>query len=104
LGRFYSEEQGRPSIPVKNMVLLLMFKHFEQLSDRELVQQISCNLAMQKAMNISFRAAQDYINPSSLSKFRGRIGDAGTALIEIAVDKIVKKKRRIRVMSSSIRL
>jgi len=94
LGRFYSEEQGRPSIPVKNMVLLLMFKHFEQLSDRELVQQISCNMAMQKAMNISFHAAQDYINPSSLSKFRGRIGDAGTALIEAAVDKIVKKKAK----------
>lgn len=92
LGRFYSEGRGRPSIPVKNMILLLMFKHFEQLSDRELVAQVSCNMAMQKALNISFQAAQDYIDASSLSKFRGRVGIEGMVLIEAAVDKIVKKK------------
>lgn len=94
LGKFYSEGRGRPSIPVKNMILLLMFKHFEQLSDRELVAQISCNMAMQKSLNISFQSAQEYIDPSSLSKFRQRIGEKGMALIETAVDKIVKKKRK----------
>ena len=92
LGKFYSEGRGRPSIPVKNMILLLMFKHFEQLSDRELVGQIGCNMAMQKALNISFQAAQDYIDASSLSKFRQRIGEDGMVLIEAAVNKIVKKK------------
>lgn len=94
LGKFYSEGRGRPSIPVKNMILLLMFKHFEQLSDRELVAQISCNMAMQKSLNISFQSAQEYIDPSSLSKFRQRIGEKGMALIETAVDKIVKKKAK----------
>lgn len=94
LGQFYSENRGRPSIPVKNMVLLLMFKHFEQLSDRELVEQVSCNMAMQKALNISFKAAQNYINASSLSKFRKRIGVEGVRQIEAAVDSVIKKKAR----------
>lgn len=99
LGKFYSEDRGRPSIPVKSMILLLMFKHFEQLSDRELVAQIGCNMAMQKALNISFQSAQEYINASSLSKFRQRIGEKGLDLIEAAVDKIVKKKRKKHAMS-----
>ena len=92
LGKNYTEGRGRPSIPVKNMVLLLMFKHLEQLSDRELVTQLSCNMAMQKALNISFQAAQNYIDASSLTKFRQRIGANGTALIEAAISNIVKKK------------
>jgi hypothetical protein len=94
LGEFYSEDIGRPSIPVKHMVFLLLIKHREEYSDRLLADRIKVDMALQKALNISFRDAQNYVHHSSFSKFREKIGEGGARLIEEAVLKFVKKKRR----------
>lgn len=91
VGDFYSDT-GRPSIPVKHMVFLLLIKHQEGYSDRELANRIGVDMALQKALNISFRDAQKYVHHSSFSKFREKLGEEGGRLIEEAVHKFVKKK------------
>jgi len=88
----YSENEGRPSIPLKNMVILLLIKHLEQLSDRALIEKLSGSMPMQKALNIAYRDAQDYCHHSLLTHFRARIGESGVNIIADAVEDFVKKK------------
>ena len=94
LGEFYSDDNGRPSIPVKNMVFLLLVKHREGYSDRELADRIKVDMALQKALDIPFRDAQKYLHHSSFSRFREKIGKEGAEHIEQTILKFVKKKRR----------
>lgn len=91
---FFSQDKGRPSIPVKHMIFLLLIKHKEGYSDRELAERIGVDMALQKALGISFRTAREYIHHTSFTKFRNKIGEEGARLIEEAVLKFVKKKRR----------
>lgn len=102
LSEFYCEDIGRPGTPIKNMVLLLMFKHLDGYSDRELIEMIAGSMPMQKALNIPFKMAQKYIDHSSLSKFRERIGEKGLSYINQAVESLVKKKRRKKVVRSTL--
>jgi hypothetical protein len=53
LKKFYSYN-GKRSIPVKNLVLLLLFKHYRNCSDVEIVETLAGSLSMQKALNITF--------------------------------------------------
>lgn len=112
LKKFYSYE-GKCSIPVKNLVLLLLFKHYNNCSDVEIIEMLAGSLPMQKALNITFMEAQikyrkefyfkkskkkeikvrGYINPSTLSRFRSRLGTKGIQIITEAFDKVSKKKR-----------
>jgi transposase, IS5 family len=92
LGEEYEESKGRPSKPVMNMILLLLIKHMEGLSDRELMEKLAGSLPMQKALNLTYRAAQDYIDPSTLTYFRARIGEKGALLLADIAAEFVKKK------------
>jgi hypothetical protein len=49
--KFYNNT-GRNSIPLKHMILFLIIKHLESLSDEEVVIRLSTDLAMQKAFNL----------------------------------------------------
>ncbi len=89
---YYTDDNGRPSIPVKNMIFLLLVKHREGYSDRELTDRIKVDIVLQKALNILFRDAQNYVHHSSFSKFRSKIGEQDARQIEEAVQKFVKKK------------
>ena len=110
LENFYSKI-GRGSIPVKNMVILLAVKHKEDVSDEELICRLSVDLALQKALNITFREAhvkvkyqgkyrkkkiKGYIDPSSLTRFRERIGNEGVKLIEETTMKLIKDHNLIK--------
>ena len=122
LKKNYSYE-GKQSIPVKNLVLLLLFKHYNACSDVEIVELLAGSLPMQKALNITFMEAQiksrkefyfkkskkkeikikGYINPSTLSKFRSKIGLEGVEMITQACDKFLpKKKTRTAIADTTV--
>lgn len=93
---FYSPI-GRPSKEVKAMILLLMVKHMENLSDAKLLAQLRDNVPLQAACNLDFKTAQSFIKDDSLfSKFRKRIGVEGCKLIEETVNAFVKGRKLIR--------
>lgn len=96
LEKNYSENRGRPAVPPAKMAFLLVIKHVETLSDEELVEKLRGSLPMQKALNITFKAAQKYLDPSSLSKFRDRIGEEGVKLIYGAVERFIKKNGLVK--------
>ena len=117
LRKYYSYE-GKCSIPVKNLVLLLLFKHYNNCSDVEIVEMLAGSLPMQKALNITFMEAQikyrkeyyykkskkkeikirGYINPSTLSCFRSRLGLEGIQLITNTLDKVSKRKPKSKTV------
>ena len=110
--------RGKASIPVKNLVLLLLYKHYDNCSDVEIVEKLAGSLPMQKALNITFMEAQirtrneiyskkhkkkdikirGYINPSTLSRFRSRLGAEGVAKITALCDRNVKKEQKSRTV------
>ena len=111
--REYYSLKGRYSVPVKNMIILLLVKHLLNISDDELIHRLSVDLALQKALNITFLEAQvkvhyiekpgkrirkvkGYIDPSGLTHFRKRIGREGVELIEKSVEKFIKEQKLIR--------
>ncbi len=116
--RKYYSRIGTNSMPVKNLVLLLLFKHYHSASDVEIIEMLAGSLPMQKALDISFKEAQiisrkefyfkkhkkkeikisGYINPATLSNFRKRLGNEGMDLVMNSVNTLIKPKRQSKTI------
>lgn len=75
-GNLYSEE-GRPGIPIRIMVGLHYLKHTYDLSDEEVVAQWAENPYWQYFCGETYFQHQLPIDPSQMTRFRKRIGEAG---------------------------
>ncbi len=75
-GCLYSEE-GRPGIPIRLMVGLHYLKHTYNLSDEEVVSQWVENPYWQYFCGETYFQHQPPIDPSQMTRFRKRIGEAG---------------------------
>jgi transposase, IS5 family len=79
-GKLYAEE-GRPGIPIRLMVGLTYLGHAYNLSDEEVVRRWVENPYYQYFCGETYFQHALPINPSSLSRWRGRIGEEGAELI-----------------------
>jgi hypothetical protein len=79
-GKLYAEE-GRPGIPIRLMVGLTYLGHAYQLSDEEVVRRWVENPYYQYFCGAEYFLHQLPIDPSSLSRWRRRIGEQGAELI-----------------------
>jgi len=79
-GKLYAEE-GRPGIPIRLMVGLTYLGHAYQLSDEEVVRRWVENPYYQYFCGAEYFRHQLPIDPSSLSRWRRRIGEQGAELI-----------------------
>jgi len=91
LSGFYCPDNGRPAKPSRAKVGLLIIKHLYQISDRDVVDLLKRDVYVQYLCDISFRRAQTFINPSSLSKFRGQISTEGIKIIEEEICRVINK-------------
>ncbi len=97
-GLLYSEGIGRPPKPVRLMVGLLMLQHMYSLSDEGVVRKWVENPYWQFFCGFDVLQWQFPIDPSSLIRFRNRIGKEGmekilSETIKLALDeKIVTVK------------
>jgi transposase, IS5 family len=82
LSRFYCADNGRPAKPSRAKVGLLILKHLYRYSDVELADLIKRDIYAQYLCDVSLKEAKNFINPSTLSKFRKQIGVEGVKLIE----------------------
>ena len=78
--RLYSEE-GRPGLPIRLMVSLLMLKHIRNISDESVVEQWSENCYYQYFSGEKVFACGEPCEASELVHFRNRIGTEGIELI-----------------------
>jgi IS5 family transposase len=79
-GKLYAEE-GRPGTPIRLMVGLTYLGHAYQLSDEEVVRRWVENPYYQYFCGEEYFRHQLPIDPSSLSRWRRRIGEQGAELI-----------------------
>ena len=73
----FSEKRGAPAKPVRLIVGLLMLEHIFDLSDEEVVSYWVENPYWQLFCGYDFLQWEFPINPSSLSKWRKRLGPNG---------------------------
>lgn len=82
LSKFYCSDNGRPSKPSRLKVGLLILKHLYKLSDIDACDTLKENLYAQYLCNVSLEKGKQFIEPSSLTRFRKQIGIEGIKLIE----------------------
>jgi hypothetical protein len=82
LAQFYSPDNGRPTKPARAKVGLLILKHLYRLSDKDVVDLLKRDIYAQYLCDVSLKEAKDFLNPSSLTRFRKQIGLEGIKLIE----------------------
>jgi IS5 family transposase len=77
LGPTFSEESGRPGLPVRLMVGLHYLKHTYSLSDEAVVERWVENPYWQYLCGGIFFEHKPPIDPSSMSRWRDRLKRAG---------------------------
>lgn len=77
----YSIKTGRPSIPIRVMVGLLILKQLENLSDEQVVLQWKRNPYYQAFCGMTNFQNKTPCHPTELVHFRNRIGSSGTEQI-----------------------
>ncbi len=77
----YCKDNGRPALPIRLMVGLLILKHLRNLSDESVVEQYSENVYYQYFCGENEFIATKPCEPSELVHFRNRIGEEGIELI-----------------------
>lgn len=82
LAQFYCLNNGRPSKPSRLKVGLLILKHLYKVSDNDACNTLKENLYVQYLCNVSLEKGKQFINSSSLAKFRKQIGLEGIKVIE----------------------
>jgi IS5 family transposase len=89
---------GSPPHPIRLMVGLLLIQYLKKLSDVEVVKQFVENVYYQAFCGYDYIPWEAPIDPSSLTRFRNRLGKKGVSKIlkmtvELAIkEKIVSKK------------
>jgi len=85
LVQFYNSEKGRIGKSLRIVVALVILSRLRQLSDGVVVQQVKENRYMQYFCNVPDERLGDFINPSTLCRFRQRLGQEGISIIEAEV-------------------
>lgn len=80
-GRHYAPGAGRPGLPVRLMVGLLLLKQMEDLSDEKVVLAFKQNPYFQVFCGLTEFSAKPPCDSSELTHFRKRIGAEGMDLI-----------------------
>lgn len=83
--QFYDRTKGRLGTSLRLMVAIVIVARLRQLSDREVVRQVKENRYMQYFCNVPDAALVHVVDPSTLCRFRHRLGEQGIALIEAEV-------------------
>ena len=82
LARFYDSSKGAKGKSLRIMIALVLLSKLRELSDRKLIAAIRENRYMQYFCNIPDEELGCFLDDSTLSTFRSRLGSEGIAIIE----------------------
>ncbi len=82
LQKYYHRSKGPMAKPIRMMVALLIAMKLRGLSDRGVVAQVKENRYLQYFCQVPVDGLQTCLHPTSLVKFRQRLGTEGIAVIE----------------------
>jgi hypothetical protein len=82
---FYHSDKGRNGHPLRTLVAISILARLRQLSDEKVIDGIKETRAMQYFCNVPDQGLLTFMNPSTLCRFRKRLGSKGIAIIEEGV-------------------
>ncbi|MCP4108246.1 MAG: transposase, partial [Desulfobacteraceae bacterium] len=91
LTKFYDKKSGAEGKKLRMMTAVVIVSRFHQLSDRKVVKQVKENRYVQYFCNVADQGLETFLHPSSLCRFRKRIGEKGCAVIEKEVFEILRR-------------
>ena len=98
----YYSETGRPSVPIRRMVGLLLLKHIYNLSDEAIVDRWIENPYWQYFSGEKVFQTQKPFDPSDFIHFRNRIGKEGAEkLLKVSVQLFGKEAQEKEVLIDS---
>jgi transposase, IS5 family len=98
---FYHARKGRTGRPLRLLVAVSILCRLRQLSDRKVIEAIQENRYMQYFCNVPDQSLMTFLNPSTLCRFRKRIGQEGTLIIE---DQVFQHLKRAAVIDADMML
>ena len=79
---FYSASKGRTGCDLRTLSAVSILARLRGLSDRKVIEGIQENRYMQYFCNVPDPSLMTFMEPSTLCRFRKRVGDPGIAIIE----------------------
>ena len=98
---FYNPHKGRPGHSLRILVATSILSRLRQLSDRKVIEEMQENRYMQYFCNVPDQSLMTFLNPSTLCRFRKRLGKQGTLIIE---DQVFKHLKRASVIDADMML
>lgn len=99
LESYYSRDQGQPAVPPLRMFKLEFLRYFARLSDREVISRCQSDVLFRWFLQIP--VTRSLPDPSSLTRFRGRLGQKGFAKL---FDRLVSIARENDLVKDRLRL
>jgi len=98
---FYNPQKGRTGHSLRLLVATSLLSRLRQLSDRKVIENIQENRYMQYFCNVPDQSLMTFLHPSTLCRFRKRLGTEGTLIIE---DQVFQYLKRASVIDADMML
>jgi len=98
---FYNLKKGRTGCALRTLSAVSILARLRQLSDRKVIEQIQENRYMQYFCHVPDQQLRTFMNPSTLCRFRKRVGPEGISLIE---DEVFTTLKRADVIEADMML
>jgi IS5 family transposase len=98
---FYTPQKGRTGHSLRLLVATSLLSRLRQLSDRKVIENIQENRYMQYFCNVPEQSLMTFLNPSTLCRFRKRLGKDGPLIIE---DQVFQHLKRASVIDADMML
>ena len=95
LGEYYAEGRGRPALPIRLMVGIHYLKSAYNVSDEGVVEAFLENPYWQYFLGYEFFQHRFPLDPTSLVKWRQRIGPSG---LELLLEELLSMAQRMRLI------
>jgi transposase, IS5 family len=98
---FYNLNKGRTGCALRTLSAVSILARLRQLSDRNVIDHIQENRYMQYFCNVPDQHLRTFMNPSTLCRFRKRVGPEGISLME---DEVFTTLKRADVIEADMML
>jgi len=98
---FYNPQKGRTGHSLRLLVATSILCRLRQLSDRKVIENIQENRYMQYFCHVPDQRLMTFLNPSTLCRFRKRIGTEGTLISE---ERVFEHLKRAAVIDADMML
>jgi hypothetical protein len=98
---FYNPKKGRHGCDLRTLSAVSILARLRDLSDRQVIEHMQENRYMQYFCNVPDPHLMTFMHPSTLCRFRKRVGPKGIALIE---DQVFTRLKQAGVIDTSMML